>query len=197
MAISDIMVSPVNVFYGTLGSSLPADNLALGANWPAGWTHVGYTKTPLSVDYSFEKVNYEIQESIGIVGGRKTKESLKIETTLAEFTLAGVAQAWGGTVTPTAAGAGQVGKEEIVGGDVTTLPYHMWGFEGSYEDSNQVVRAIRFYIYKGQSAVGGKLEFGKTDTTGIALQIEALEDMTKTAGQRMFKIQKVLADATS
>ena len=197
MAISDIMVSPVKVFYGTLGSTLPADSLALAAAWPAGWTHVGYTKTPLSVDYSYEKLSYEIQESIGIVGGRKTKESLKLETTLAEFTLAGVGQSWGGTVVPTAAGAGQVGKEEIVGGDVTKLLYQMWGFEGSYEDASQVVRPIRFIIYKGQSTTGGKLEFGKTDTTGIPLQIEALEDMTKTASERMFKWQRVLASATS
>jgi hypothetical protein len=197
MAISDIMVSPAKVFYGVLNSALPADNLALGANWPTGWTHVGYTKTALSVDYSYEKLSYEIQESIGNVGGRKTKEALSLETTLAEFTLAGVAQAWGGTVATTPAGAGQVGKEEITGGDVTKLSYQMWGFEGSYEDANQVIRPIRFFIYRGQSEAGGKLEFGKTDTTGIPLKIEALEDLTKAVGARLFKFQRILADATS
>jgi len=195
MAISDIMVAPVKVFSGVIGSSLPADNLALDAAWPTGWSHLGYTKTPLSLEYAYEKVRYEIQESIGPVGARKTAETLKLETTLAEFSLDGVALSWGGTVTDTPAAVGQVGKEEITGGDVTSLTKRMWGFEGSYEDANQVQRAFRFFIYIGAAEAGGKLEFGKADTTGISLKIEAYEDMTQSVGARLFKISRILADA--
>ena len=196
MAISDIMVSPAATFSAPVGSSLPADGLAVGAAWPSGWQSVGYTKEALTVDYKYETLKYEIQESLGAVGSRKVKEELTLETTLAEFNLSGVAESWGGIVSVTTSGSAQVGKEEIYGGDITNIPVRMWGFEGTYVDSANVVRPIRMVIYRGQADAGGKLEFGKKDTTGIPLKIVALEDMTKAVGSRMFKIIRVTSDVT-
>ena len=197
MAISDIMISPARLLSAPLGTTLPADSLALEAAWPAGWLDVGYTAAPLSVEYTYEKTKKEIQESISLVGAKKSAESLKLETTLAEFTLDNIAHAWGGVVTETPAGAGQVGKEEISGGDNTSIDQRMYGFEGSWEDDEGTLWPIRFIIFKGGVEVGGKLEFGKAVQTGIPLKIEAYADMTKSRGARLFKIVRILEEALS
>jgi hypothetical protein len=191
------MVSPARLYRATVGTAIPADTLAAGGVWPAGWTAVGYTKTPLTVEYSFEALMYDIQESLNPVGARKIKETLRLETTLAEMSLSAVAQSWGGTVSTTAAGAGQPGKEELTGGGSATILRYAYGFEGTYEDSSQVVRPVRFFIWIGQAESGGTLEFGKADYVGIPLKIVAMADMAKPVGQQLYLWQRITAAATS
>lgn len=197
MSVSDIIVTPCRILYSDPGTTLPADTVAAGGNWPAGWTQLGYTNTPLSIELKREKTKFDIQESLGAVGSAVKSEELNIETTLAELNLAELALAWGGTFSQTPAGAGQPAKDELIGGDDHRSTVKQWGFEGDYVSAAGNTHPVRLFIWRGESEFGGKLEFGKTDPTGNTLRIEAQEDMTKTRGQRMFKFVKITAPAAS
>lgn len=197
MAVADIIVTPCKIYYSLAGATAPADSVAYGGAWPAGWTQLGYTKTPLSVDYTREPVMAEIQESLSeIIRGYK-KESLVIETAMAEFELDNLALAWGGTYSATAAAAGQVAKEELIGGDDVLPLERQWGFEGLFVSSAGASHPVRMFVWLGVAEFGGKLEFGKNEALAIPLRITCNPDMTKSAGQRLFKFQKVTAPASS
>jgi len=197
MAVADIIVTPCKIYHSALGLTLPADSLAYGGTWPAGWTQLGLTKAPLSVDYNREPVYAEIQESLSDIPRGYKKEALTIETVLAELTLANLNLAWGGEYSTTAAGAGQVAKEELLGGDDVNPLIKQWGFEGLFVSAAGASHPIRFFVSSVMAEVGGKLEFGKADTTGVPLRIMGYSDFTKAAGQRLFKWQKVTGPATS
>lgn len=194
--VSDIVVSKARVYYAAVGASVPADTVAVDGSWGASWTEVGYTATPLTINYSYDELDVDIQQSLAPVLRRKTSEALALETTLAELTLDGLQLGTGGTVTDTAAGAGQPGKEELTVGGVATLTERMWGIEGSYIDEDAATFPVRVFVWKGTAIVNGTLEFGKAVQTGIPLQIKALADMSKTDGQRLFKVSKILEPAT-
>jgi hypothetical protein len=197
MAVADIIVTPCLIYYSTPGTSAPADTVAAGGSWPTGWTALGYTKTPLSVEFKREPVEAEIQESLSkIKRGYKT-EDITIETTLAELLTSELALAWGGTYSQTAAGASQPAKDELVGGDITAVTERQWGFEGKYVSAAGNTHPIRLFIWKAVCELGAKLEFGKDDPSGIPLRIVANPDMTKAAGLRLFKLQKITAPASS
>jgi hypothetical protein len=196
MAVSDILVSPVRILRSAVGTSLPADTVAAGGAWPAGWTEFGYTKQPLTVDYAFDVLDYDVQESLAPVGRTKTKESLKFETTLAEFDLTNLDKAVDGILSTTSASSGQPAKDELTLGDQPEMEVLQWGFEGSYVSAAGNTHPIRLFIWKATAETGTKLEFGKLDTTGISLKGAAISDLTKTAGQRLLKIQKITAPAT-
>lgn len=197
MTVSDIIVSPCRILYSLPGVTLPADTVAVGGAWPAGWSELGYTKTPLSVEYAFEKLDYDIQESLAPVGRTKTKEGMKIETTMAELVTSYLDLAWDGTYSVTAAGAGQPAKEELLLGDTPEMTVLQWGFEGNFVSAAGNSHPVRLFVWKATAETGGKLEFGKAETTGITLKVEAISDMSKSAGQRLFKWQKITAPAAS
>jgi hypothetical protein len=98
--------------------------------------------------------------------------------------------------TSAAAGAGTVGYEEVQSGGTRIMTEKAWGFEGLYIDSSGNNLPVRVFIWKGTAKLNGELEFGKEDYPGTSLQVQALEDLTKSAGQRLFKFQKVTAPAT-
>lgn len=197
MAISDLIVTPCRVLYSAAGLTLPADTVAAGGAWPAGWTEVSYTDSPLSVKHVREMVEADIQESLTPIKRAVGKETLEIETSLAEFLPAKLNLAMGGAYSATAAGAGQPAKDELVGGDDASIDERQWGFEGSFIASDGVARPIRLIVWKGVSDVGVELEFGKKTATGIPIKISANPDMGKAAGQRLFKIIKITAAASS
>jgi len=190
--VSDIVIPNAKVYSAPLGTSLPADTVAVGGAWPAGWVSAGFLKEPLTITYEFDVLEVMILQSLAPVARRKTKEGLSIKTTLAEFTADFLNIALDGTVTQTAVGSGQPGKEEITFGDKATITERMWGFEGSYVDEDGATFPIRMFVYKGNAKAGGDLVMGKEDYTGVPLEIGALSDMTKAVGARLFKIQKIL-----
>lgn len=194
--VSDIIISPAKVYYAPTGTAVPADSVAADTAWGGAWVYVGFTKTPLSMKYEYEKFEIEVEQSFAPVDRIKKSETLTLETVLAELNLTNLNLVVDGTVTATAAGAGQVGKEELDAGGVSTLTKRAWGFEGKYVDEDGATFPIRLFIWKGTASMNGDLEFGKDDYAGISLQIEALADRTKSLGQQLFKMQKVLEPAT-
>jgi hypothetical protein len=197
MAVADIIVSPVTIYYSLPGTTQPADTVGYGGAWPAGWTALGYTRVPLSVDYTREPVMVEIQESLSEIIRGYGKESMIFETTLAEMTLANLSLAWGGTYSVTSAAAGQPAKEELVGGDDVFPLERQWGFEGLFVSAAGNSHPVRLFVYLGVAEFGGKLEFGHKDAVGLPLRLTTNPDMSKSLGQRLFKWQKVTAPAAS
>jgi len=110
-----------NVLVGTgicwtapVGSSLPSDqNLGNATSWTgAGWTYVGATDQGVSVSYNPSTVDIRIEEQETPVQTIVDSATLQISFDISEETVAGINLAYGngGTVSVTAAGAGQPGK---------------------------------------------------------------------------------------
>jgi hypothetical protein len=197
MAVADLLTGRVQAYYAPYGEALPSENsVAYGVAWGGNWVALGYTDTPLAVGYTSEEFEIEIQEALGVVERIKTKEAMTLEVTLSELTATNISLATEGVVTPTAAGGAQVGKEELDHGGVGTLTKRAWGFEGLYTTSTGAQFPVRLFIYKGTGKLNGALTFGKAEKPGVALQVQALVDLTKTVGSQMFKFQKILADHT-
>jgi len=194
--VSDIIVSPASVWTAPLSTAVPADTVAAGAAWGGAWVKLGFTKEALKSKYEFDELDVEVEQSLAPVDRVKIKENMTLETVLAEFYLDGIQYGTQGTVTDTPAGVGQPGKEELAVGGVSTLTKRMFGFEGMYIDEDGATFPVRMFIWKATAKLNGDLEFGKKDYTGTPLQIKALADLTKSAGQTLFKISKILEPAT-
>jgi hypothetical protein len=200
MAVADILVSPARVFYSPLGTALPDETtVAVGAAWPVGWIDLGYTLAPVSLSFSADTFELEVEQVTNPLKIIRTKETVEMETMLAELTAANLKLAMGSssTVTTTAAGASQHGFDELKMGGEVLIPEYQWGFEGYTLDSQNRQLAKRIFIYRAVATLNGKLDFSKKAAAGIALKIKALADTTKTQGQQMLNAQFVTAWKTS
>jgi hypothetical protein len=196
MAISDILLAPASIWYAPVGEDLPADSVIKGADWGGNWESLGYTLTPLTINYSRETHKVYVEQVTAPVKEKKTTEELTAETTLAEFTGPNLELVFGGEATDTPAGDSQVGKTEHKMGGDTDIPVFAFGFEGAYEDANGAVFPVRILIHRGKPVLGGELQFAKAAPTGLPLRVEAEADTTQAAGEQLMLIQKVTAAAT-
>lgn len=198
MAVSDLMATSALIYRAAVGSTVPADTVAAGTAWGGSWTQYAMTSAPLAILLEEERVDMKIEQALGVVRKKRSSEAMSIETTLAEITLGNWAMASGGTetVTATAAGAGQPGKEEFSGGGDADLQEYAWGFEGEYVDEDGATFPIRLFIWKGVAMIGGPLEFGKEVQAGIPFRVDALENTALAKGARTYKISKILEPAT-
>lgn len=196
--LSDIIVPfPAGKLYtAPVGTTLPADTVAVGGAWPSGWVSAGFLKDAVKTTYSWEEYEAKPLQALGAVEVRKTDESFMLETVLEEFTLDGANYAMDGAVTQTPAGSGQPGKETLTMGGKPTTTKRMWGIEGSYVDEDGATFPIRLFIWRGVASPGVELSWDKGDSLGIPIKIKALQDMTKAEGQRLFKLDKILEPAT-
>ena len=198
MTTADIIIGPARVFYAPLEEPLPDETtVAYGAAWGGNWEEIAMTKTPFSMNRDLSTFDVMIEQSTLPVKRVATEEKVAFETTLAELTGDYLQLAMEGTNTATAAGASQVGYEELVAGGKAVLTERSWGMEGTYTDAAGVNFPIRIQIYRATAVLNGSLTFGKADSAGIPLRIDALGDLTKAVGAQLFKVQKVLAAATA
>lgn len=198
--VTNILKTGAWVYYAPTGESEPDEtSVAYQAAWGGNWARIGYTKEPLTLTYESEEMDIEVEEVLAPVRRHRIKETAMFETMLSETTAAYLQLVGGGqgTVSTTAAGAGQKGYEEITIGNEPLLTEKAWGFEGLYVDTAGVEQPVRVFIYKGTARVNGGLEFSqKTDDyVGIPLQVNALADTS--SSNRLFKFQRVTASATS
>jgi hypothetical protein len=200
MAATDIMIAPANIWYSATGTALPDETtVAFGASWGSGWTNFGYTLNPVELAYEIETFDLEVEQIANIVKRQKTKETMTVETTLAELTATNLKLAMGSsqTVSTTAAGASQHGFEELKGGGEIYLPEYQVGFEGYILDASNRQMPVRLFLYRCNIVLNGKLSFAKKAAAGVPLQIMALADTAKTAGQQLFSFQRVTTWKTS
>ncbi len=193
--VSDLIVTPCRVLYAPVGTSVPADTVAAGGTW-TNWTEVGWTGGAVEVTYEYEMVERGVEQSLGKLRRFKSSHSLKIKAMLAEFYLDGVQLGTGGTVSDTAAGVSQPGKESLAVGDVYTVDERAWGFEGSYVDEDGATFPVRLFVWKATAMLSEAIKFGKEEETLINLEIDALSDMTQSAANRLFRLDKILEPAS-
>lgn len=200
MAVADILVSPVNLYYAPYGTPIP-DETAIDFDepWGGAWVNLGYTTAPLSMAWDAELFELEVEQLTNPIKGMKTKETLSFETTLAELTAANLKLALGSTstISTTAAGAGQKGYSQFGFGGEVNLPVYAFGFEGFTLDANNVKLPKRIFIFRASFSLGGTLEFSKKAVAGIPIRINAWADTTQPAGAQLAIFQSVTAVATS
>lgn len=200
MAVADILVSPVNIYYAPYGEAIPDEtSIDYDEAWGGNWTNLGFTTAPLTMQWDEELFELELEQLTNPVKGMKTKEGLMFETTLAELTAANLKLALGSTstISTTAAGAGQKGYSQFAFGGEVNLPVYAFGFEGFTLDANNNKLPKRIFVYRASFSLGGNLEFTKRAAAGIPLRIRAWADTTQTAGQQLAIFQSVTAVATS
>lgn len=198
MAVTDILITPAKVYKAPVGEALPDESLIdYGEAWGGNWVDVGYTLQPVTLNYNREIFELMVEQVNGAVKRRVTDEVAIIETVLAESTPTNISLAIGGTVTTTAAGAGQVAYQELKAGGKFTLTELAWGIEGLYENATGVQFPMRIFLYKATAILNGPLTFAKAAGLGVPIQISGLNDTSKTVGEQLISIQRVTAVATS
>jgi hypothetical protein len=200
MAVADILVSPVNIYYAPYGATIPDETtIDFDEAWGGTWVNLGYTVAPLTMQWDEEVFELEVEQLTNPVKGMKTKEGLVFETTLAELTAANLRLALGSTstISTTAAGAGQKGYSQFAFGGEVNLPVYAFGFEGFTLDANNNKLPKRIFVYRASFSLGGSLEFSKRAAAGIPLKIRAWADTTQAVGAQLAIFQSVTAIATS
>ena len=196
--VADLIVGPARVFYAPVGETLPDENsVDYGDAWGGNWAEVGTTKTPVTAKYEVETAEAMVEQVTAAIKRWITSEKLSFETVLAEMDIDILNLLIEGTVTTTAAGASQVGMKELEAGNTWIMTEKAWGFEGLYQDDSGNQFPIRLFIYRATARINGDMEFGKADTTGYPLRVEALADVSQAAGKQLMKLQKVTAAATA
>lgn len=199
--VGDILKSKATMWLAPYGEARPDEtNIAAGAAWGGNWVKVGYTKEPLKMLYEFSEHESSVEQILAPVNRWKTDEHASFETTLAEATALIMDYVSGGDGTnPTteAAGASQVGYEELNVGDNPLLEKWAVGFEGIKYDETDGALPVRVFIDKATLNINGELEFSqKTDDyVGIPVQVKGLANTS--ASNRLFTWQRVTAAATS
>lgn len=198
MAVTDILITPAKIYRAPVGETLPDEStIDYDEAWGGNWVNLGYTLQPITLNYNREVFELMVEQVNGAVKRRVTNEVAIIETVLAEVTPTNISYAIGGTVTTTAAGAGQTAYQELKAGGSTILTEAAWGLEGLYENATGVKFPVRCFIYKATAILNGPLNFAKAAGVGVPIQISALNDTAKTVGEQLISIQRVTAVATS
>lgn len=200
MAVADILISPVNIYYAPVGEANPDEtSIDFDEAWGGNWTNLGYTTAPLTMQWDQELFELEVEQIAFALKGMITKQSAMFETTLAELTAANLKLAVGSTTTITtqAAGVGQKGYQEFGFGGEVNLPVYKFGFEGYTLDSLNNKLPVRIFVHRASFSMSGNLEFSKKAAAGIPVQIKAWADTTQSAGQYFAVFQKITAVATT
>lgn len=198
MAVTDIIIAPATIYSAPVGEALPAiDTVQYGVAWGGNWVNMGYTLTPVSLQYDQELFELEVEQLTNPVKRLRTKETAMIETTLAEISGANLNLPLDGTVTTVAASASIRGKTTVEAGGKTTITEKAVGFEGLMKVDNTISLPVRIFFYKCTIQLNGKLEFSKKAAAGIPIQIKALADTSKVVGKQILIMQIATAKATN
>jgi hypothetical protein len=197
--VSDIIVTPVWLYRAPVATALPADTLAAGEAWPAGWSWLGFTTEPLTLMYTFEEFEVRVQQTMSAVRRNRQTEEAGFETVLAEHTAPNMALAMAGEASSTVAGTSQPGKETFTVGGDPNLPVSMYGFEGTYvnEEEGNTEFPVRAFMWRATTAEGGEVAYDREEVAGIPLKLKAVADTSKPKGQQLLKIDRILEAATS
>jgi len=197
MAVSDIIISPATVYYSPVAEALPSkDTIAFGQPWGGNWVNVGYTLTPISLQYDQTLFELMVEQITLPVKRLRTEEKAMIETQLAEITGLNLTLPLDATITTVAASATLRGVETIEAGGKVNVTERQWGFEGLYAVQGTVQLPIRLFFFKATTELNGKLEFSKKAAVGIPIQVKALADTTKAVGKQIMIMQRVTAKNT-
>lgn len=130
---ANVLTGQMNMFYypvttNSVAAALPADTLAVGADWGDPWLTIGATEsgTTLSIKRSTDSIN--IEEQITNVDMPTKSMSFELDVELSEDTFTAMQLAFGGsTVTSVAASGTGIGSNTMTIN--TPISYYVVGFE--------------------------------------------------------------------
>jgi len=194
--VANVLKTGAVVWYAPVGETNPDEtSVAYAADWGGNWERLGYTSEPLVMTYESEEMDITTEEAVGPINRFRVRESLMLETKIAELTATYLALAGGDqdTVVETPADTDQKPLEEVGLGGVFVIPQHAWGFEGFRLDSAGTAQPVRVFVHIGTARIGGEVEFSqKSDSyPGIAIQIRALAKTANAAGKKLIEFQRV------
>lgn len=187
------ILSPGRIWIAPVGETIPADTVLYGTALGGNWTLLGNTKDAVVLTYGFETFEIMTQQMLSPVGRKKTKESLTVKTSLAEYTGNNLAIATDGTYTQVAApGPAAKGVETVdLGGKVCLTNRAVCVEALVTDDECQTQLPLRWFIWNATVTVGGDQTFGKDDYAAIPLTIEALALPSKPTGQQLCQVRRV------
>ncbi len=198
MSIADILITPAVVYHAPVGEGLPDEStIAYGTAWGGNWNALTYTKTPLTMIRDLTRAEIMVEQEIGPVKRVAVEEKISLEVELAEFDGTNLQILMEGTLVNTPPGAAQVGFDQLDAGGEFQIDEKAWGFEGRHVNSLGDVLPVRLFIHRATAVLNGNLVFGKAESTGIPIQIEALIDTAQSAGEKYFSLQIVTLVATA
>lgn len=125
----NVLIGYVDGYIAPENTSGPADTVALGGSWPAGWVHYGFTEEGLTLNWERDITDHFVEEQSVSVFSTIGESTFSIEFEMAETTLENLVYALGGgSIATIAAGSGIVGKKTLTISETPT-PY-AFGFEG-------------------------------------------------------------------
>lgn len=196
----DVLIGEANWLIAPLGTELPSETDVDWndfESWAEGWTHLGYTTEPTTMNYSYESASVDVQQSTAPIKQRKTSETLTLGTTLAQFNGDLIALAMQGTNTDTPAGATQKAFSQITGGGSSNLPEHMVAVETYRIDAAGNPQPVRVFLFKATLAASGDVPFDKANAAGIPITATGLADPDRAVGQQVYQIDIVTGDVTA
>lgn len=191
-----------NIWIAPYGEAQPDEtDVAIGGDWGGNWEKLGWTMEGVKVLYEFEMAKAKIQQALGAIDARKTSEEVRVECSLNLTRADRLATLTGGSdadVTETAAGASQVGFEELEIGNSTFIKKWAVGLESARFDADGVELPMRVFFTRAVFQMNG--EFLVYDTQSdeynkMPFIVEALADPSNS--MKMLKWQRVTASATS
>ena len=199
--ISNLLKSGAIIYrapWAATPEALPDDTtVAEGADWSGNWERIGATSAPLTFVYEDERSDAEVEEFLGAVDRRRTKEMVKIETVLAEIDATYLQLLVGGTVVTTAAGASQTGVDSLPVGNVAKIENCSIGFEGiGYDPTDESALPLRIWIPRATMTLNGELVFSRREESWVGMPI-VIEAMVNAADGSLFTFERITAIATS
>lgn len=192
MATENILVGYAKIWYAPVGTAFPDETtIGYGTAWGGAWTYLGDTLEPLELAVDRETFEVEIQQSNSPVKQSITKQTINLNTTLAEHTVVNLQLAFLGTASSTASGSGQKPYSQLAFGGETAPDVYAWGFEVLYQTSANVNEPVRYLFWKGSLSLNGNISFDKGAAAGIPVSIIMLADTTKPSGIQTGYVQQV------
>lgn len=198
MATEDILIGYAKVWLAPVGEAFPDEtSIDYGDAWGGNWEYIGDTLEPLVVAVERNVVAVEIQQATTPVKESITSMVPSLQTTVAVHSMDLLNKVLGGTLTTTAAGAGQKAWQRLQFGGEADIDYFAVGFEALYKTSGNVQEPVRYLFWKGSLTLNGNINFDKGAPTGIPINITILTDTAKALGEQLGEIHYITAEPTS
>lgn len=198
---SNIIKSGATIWYAafddTSVEALPDEtSVEYNGAWGGNWAKIAYTAEPVKLLKTDERMQITTEEFLTELDEFRIAFMGEFTTILSEVTADIYAILFGGTVSTTAAGAGQKGYEEINIDPTALVAKYTFGLEG-FRSVAGVQQPVRWWLPKATIVINGESEYSqKTDSYWqLPVKIKVLKDDVNDSPPFMW--QRVTAAATS
>lgn len=174
--------------YAASATDIPADTVAYGGAWPAGWTDQGYTDTGIAFTLGRTYQDIMVDQEIDPVVILSTGRDVSVATQFAEFTISKLFTALGyGSTSGVAATSAVQGHDDLViPGGAPAITNIVAAFEAQAQDG----APFRALFYRANLHANTTVNIRKNATAAIPFTARALPD-TSVTPSRVALIRKV------